>query len=143
MKKKYETGIIFKHVHIEQLSFERLPDHKPGKIAVDIEFNTHPEIDHEKKTLKVRMQANLFEKGENAPFRMQIGLCGEFAGEDIDRLKDFAVVQAPALLFPFLRETIASITLRGGFPALLLPPTNIQELVGKPRVNKKKAKSQE
>ncbi len=130
MKKKYETGIVFKHVHIEQLSFQRLPDHKPGKIAVDIQFSAHPEIDVEQKTLKLRMAANLFENAENAPFKMHVGLCGEFQAEDVERLKTFAMIQAPALMFPFLREIIANITLKAGFPALLLPPTNIQGLVG-------------
>jgi preprotein translocase subunit SecB len=36
-------------------------------------------------------------------------------------------------MFPFVRETIADLTLKTGYPPLLLPPINIIALIGKSR----------
>jgi preprotein translocase subunit SecB len=43
-------------------------------------------------------------------------------------LEPFLVVNAPALIFPFLRRLVADITREGGFPPLMLEPIDFASL---------------
>ena len=65
------------------------------------------------------------------PERVRVVLVGSFevVGErpSVDP-ETFARRHAPAILFPYLRETIANLTIRGLFGALHLPPFNLQAL---------------
>jgi len=45
--------------------------------------------------------------------------------EQLDRRLN---VNGPKQIFPFLRETLASLTLKGGFPPLLISPPRFDEL---------------
>jgi preprotein translocase subunit SecB len=42
--------------------------------------------------------------------------------------KNLVRVQIPAVLFPFVRSAIASLTINAGFPGVILPLINVQEL---------------
>ena len=69
---------------------------------------------------------------ENAPFKIDLVLGGEFhvTGEAIEKesvLERLVHINCAACLFPFMRETIADITRRGGFPSLYLPSMNFVE----------------
>lgn len=46
-------------------------------------------------------------------------------------IKDFAKVNAPAILFPFVREHIATISLKAGIEPILLQPINFVKLAEK------------
>jgi len=43
-------------------------------------------------------------------------------------LEQFCNVNAPAIIFPFIRETIASMTLKAGVSPVLIQPLNFVEL---------------
>ncbi len=45
-----------------------------------------------------------------------------------EALEPFLLVNAPSLLFPFLRRLLADITREGGFPPLLLDPIDFSQL---------------
>jgi len=49
--------------------------------------------------------------------------------QPVDFLNKFARYNAPAILFPYLRETVSSITGRTSFSALVMPPLNLQALI--------------
>lgn len=40
-------------------------------------------------------------------------------------------VKGPAILFPFVREHLANLTLRANLPPVLLPPISCMEKAGK------------
>jgi preprotein translocase subunit SecB len=44
-------------------------------------------------------------------------------------LEYFAQNNAPALMFPYIREIIATTTLKAGLPSVLLPPLNIHAII--------------
>lgn len=55
---------------------------------------------------------------------------GEF-GTDVDDqkiLQQFADINGPAIIFPFLREHLASMSLKAGIPPIMLPPINFIKL---------------
>jgi preprotein translocase subunit SecB len=44
---------------------------------------------------------------------------------------DFVAVNAPAILYPYLREHITSLSIKAGLPAIVLEPMNFAALVKK------------
>ncbi|HYU52068.1 MAG TPA: protein-export chaperone SecB [Gemmatimonadaceae bacterium] len=50
-------------------------------------------------------------------------------GPDRTALANFASLQAPVLLVPYLRETITSLTAQSRLGAVLLPPLNMAEVI--------------
>jgi len=45
-----------------------------------------------------------------------------------DKLKRVTATMCPNILFPYIRETIDNMAVRGGFPALMLAPVNFELL---------------
>ncbi len=41
---------------------------------------------------------------------------------------EFAQINGPAIIFPFIREHLATVTLKAGIPPILLPPINFVKL---------------
>lgn len=67
----------------------------------------------------------------NIPFRFEVESGGIFQFEDIPEeklLKQVATINCPAILFPYVRETIADLTRRAGLPPLHLNPINFIQL---------------
>lgn len=68
--------------------------------------------------------------GERVMFLVEIKQAGIFQlrnipGEDMETL---LAVMCPNLLFPYLREAVSSLTVRAGFPPVLLNPINFDAL---------------
>ena len=77
--------------------------------------------------------------GECMPYDLSIEYEGLFKLNKSIPKKDAAIleeVNCPAILFPFLRETIADITRRSGFQPFLIPSVNFVK-VRKERLKKK------
>jgi preprotein translocase subunit SecB len=67
----------------------------------------------------------------NMPYRFEIkaGSIFQFdAIPEVNLLKQLATINCPAIIFPYIRETIADLTRRAGFPPLHLDPINFIEL---------------
>ena len=67
--------------------------------------------------------------GEGHPYRIDIvmqGIIEPIEGEENYPLAEYARTAGAALLFPFLREAVASITGRGRVGPLWLKPFNVQ-----------------
>lgn len=62
---------------------------------------------------------------KSAPYRIHVEIMGEFKVNlnefPKEKLKDWAVSNAPYILFPYLREQIYSLSLRADIPPILLP----------------------
>lgn len=69
--------------------------------------------------------------GEKTDVEMVVKMVGQFtrtAGIDQIPVERFAKVNAPAIIFPFVREHIASVTSKAGIPTILLPPINFVKM---------------
>ena len=57
-------------------------------------------------------------------------ISGEFEciGSEGLSIENFAKINAPAIIFPFIRENLASISMKAGIPTILLPPINFVKL---------------
>ena len=69
------------------------------------------------------------EDGKNG-FLVEIKQAGIFSieGASEDQLSNIMGVVCPNVLFPYLRETLDSLLVKGGFPAVQLAPINFEAL---------------
>jgi preprotein translocase subunit SecB len=94
----------------------------------DIEINPRFKINKEfdKKIVKIILEISL-DNGD-LPFNFDIIMGGlfEFSRDvsKIEKIDEIVNINCAAILFPFLRGTVADVTRRAGFPPLLLPPVN-------------------
>ncbi len=77
--------------------------------------------------VKVTVTASL---GEDTAFLVEVMQCGLFLAENIpdEQLKPMMGAMCPNILFPYLRESVDSMVIKGGFPALMLAPINFDAL---------------
>ncbi len=63
-------------------------------------------------------------------YDLELVYAGLFHIENLpqEALEPFLLINAPSLLFPFLRRLVADITREGGFPPLLLDPIDFASL---------------
>ncbi len=89
-------------------------------------------MDFEKKTALVTLIIKIFESVEKAPFSIDIAITGKFMGEE-DMTKEvfnnMCNINAPAILFPYVRTIINTVTSQSGYPPLTLPLINIQKTI--------------
>ncbi|HRP00004.1 MAG TPA: protein-export chaperone SecB [Flavobacteriales bacterium] len=66
-------------------------------------------------------------------FHVEVSMRGLFdhSGETALTPDQFGKVNAPPILFPFVREHLASLTLRASLPPVLLPLINFIERAGR------------
>lgn len=124
-------GISFIKVSVTELDFKLNKQFKLPKdgIPVELGFTLKNSFSKDKKTLTVILSTLLFHKTKNPPFQMKASVEGIFTGNDYKELEQFSKINAPAHLFPFIREVIGNTTLKANIPPLLLPPFNISEIL--------------
>lgn len=114
---------------IRKLHFEAIEEIL-AKSTVDLKISLGHSFDYrgKEKMLLVLITINIF--GEEAPFKIEV----EFEGKFIlnrqatkKEIEPFAKVNCSAILFPYIRETIAEITRRAGFPPFHLDLINFVE----------------
>ena len=130
-----EASFALQRIYVKDISFEspRAPDifREAWKPRINLDLNTRSQ----------RLDTNLFEvvltlsieaKGEEekAGFIVEVQQAGVFqiSGLDDARLQHTLASYCPNLLFPYARETVDSLVLKGSFPALMLAPVNFDGL---------------
>src|SRR3972149_9851054 len=109
------------------LNQEYKEDSSDKIIAPDITIN-HEFREKEKQLVVILGLRQI--KG-NIPYRFEVESGGIFQFENVPEknlLKQLATINCPAILFPYVRETIADLTRRAGFPPLHLNPVNFIQL---------------
>ncbi|MBI5234997.1 MAG: protein-export chaperone SecB [Deltaproteobacteria bacterium] len=88
--------------------------------------------DDKKKALDIRIKVTL--SNGNTPFTFMVTGEGRFvfkAAPDKQTIANVANINGPAIVFPYVRETIADMTRRAGFQPLHLQPINFVRLAAK------------
>lgn len=97
------------------------------ELGAQIDFGSKFEDD--KKIVTGKIKATVV-AGQNLPYSFEIEVGGKFELEEGEeaRIKQLCTINIPAILFPYLRETIADITRRSGNQAIHLSTMNFQAL---------------
>ncbi|TDJ23332.1 MAG: protein-export chaperone SecB [Gammaproteobacteria bacterium] len=122
-------------LYLKDASFEspRSPDvfaeaWKP-EVQLDISSRTRglPD-DRYEVVLTVTVHARNGEGNTSLIIEVQQAGIFKVAGLPPDKLKRVTATVCPNLLFPYVRETVDNMAVRGGFPALMLAPVNFELL---------------
>lgn len=103
----------------------------------DVQLSTNLTISHEyfgdeRGNPCLRLFVKLLLHGDGAPLRAEIELGSVFTvsrkpADPVEAAK-IAEINGAAIVFPYLRETVADLTRRSGLAPLHLPPVNFVEL---------------
>ncbi|OGW39380.1 MAG: hypothetical protein A2Y97_12800 [Nitrospirae bacterium RBG_13_39_12] len=133
----------FKEFALLKLNFDLNDDFKVEDTDTNIEMTPEITMSHqfieEKKQLVVVL--GLRQLTGNIPYRFEIkaGSLFQFANiPEENILKQLATINCPAIIFPYVRETIADLTRRAGFPPLHLDPINFIQLAKEREIQQKK-----
>ena len=126
-----EAQFILQRIYIKDMSFEspKAPDAflQQFKPKINLELNSSHRTmgdDNYEVTLSVTVTAT--NEKEEVLYLVEVEQAGVFF---IKGMEDDAVTQTlgsfcPSVLFPYARETIDTIVIKGSFPALMLAPVN-------------------
>jgi len=78
--------------------------------------------------LTITLEAKI---GERVAYLVEVKQAGVFAirGYGPEELRRIVGAFCPGVLFPYARQAVSDLILRGGFPPFLLPPVNFEALL--------------
>ncbi|MBX2810062.1 MAG: protein-export chaperone SecB [Cellvibrionaceae bacterium] len=138
-----EQQFLIQRIYLKDLSFEA----PLGAHAFTVQLQ--PKVDQELVTetrkindnqyevqLKLTMTAKMDDK---VVFLAEVHQAGLFRIEGLARehLARVLNIMCPQILFPYARETVDSVLVKGSFPALMLPPVNFEALFNQAVENNK------
>ena len=121
--------------YIKDLSFENPNVGKPmetplegPQLQIDVNVNAK-QVGAGVYESSIQLTANAVSKSGSL-YKLDIDYGGMFKIENMpaQSMEPFLLINAPSLLFPFVRRLIADLTREGGFPPLLLDPIDFASL---------------
>ena len=133
--KPVTKNFAIQKIYLKDASFESPASpasfgQKPWDPKVDLNMNnTHETVGEDQYEVVLRITLNASHDGETT-FLIEIQQAGIFhiTGFSDDELKYLLGAQCAAQIFPYAREQVSELTVRGGFPPLLLSPVNFDGL---------------
>jgi len=122
MKKK--SSFQFKGYKINRSLIE-IKDAESDQLTVN--FEPSGVLNNEKNVFLLNLKVNIFDKEKKINIEVEVEGEYSFKNED-DNLKNFLYLNAPALLFPYIRSYITALTALSGVPPITLPTMNLSGL---------------
>ncbi len=112
-----------------QFKRSQVIDYKSPSLKNNISIETNKGIDKNKLTVNLTLKFDVTIE-ENQVIMAQVTMAGIFECTENPELSidTFGKVNAPAIIFPFIREHIASLSLKAGIVPIILPPVNFVQL---------------
>ena len=124
MEKIYVKDLSLEIPHAPQIFLER------ENPQIDIQLLPQA-TSIEEGVFEVLITATVTSKiGEKVMFLVEVKQAGIFRIRNLPSgdMEAILAVMCPNILFPYLRETVSSLTVRAGFPQVLLNPINFDAL---------------
>lgn len=129
---KIKSGFRVKAIILVDSNFHR-EDHLDfgDKVTTDMDIHTNVQVKDNQITVfeEVLVKQN---SGDKEQLSISVKMAGMFEciGEtQIPNLDEFGRVNAAAIIFPYVREHISSLSVRAGAGAIILPPVNFAALL--------------
>lgn len=120
-----ESRFQFKGFKITRSLIERKSDHSSKKIS--LEFSPKGIINESKANFQLELEVKI--EDENKSFLIDILALANYSFENgAANISDLFYVNAPALLFPYIRAYISTLTNLSGFEAINLPTLNLTKV---------------
>jgi len=129
-----EPGILFNNVMLQKCNFE-LRAVKDGSLKknMKIDFKINNRFSENKEKLFTDLGISIGKEDAEMPFLLEVVMTGIFSVDEKNinlNLETFSKNNAPAIIFPYLREFVTNITSRANFkPPIILPPMNIVKMM--------------
>lgn len=125
------SGIKVLNILLLESTFKRFIEvlFEPGNVNNDININVSHQIENNQIFVTEKISFSMA-AGDNKIMEAEITMLGHFEkfGDAPLSLEDFAKVNGPAIIFPFIREQLATQTLKAGIGQIILPPINFVKL---------------
>ena len=124
LEKIYEKDISLEIPHAPKIFLEK----ENPQIEVQLNTQTKPIEDN---VYEVEVTATVTAKlGEKVMFLIEVKQAGIFQIRDVapEEFEPILAVTCPDILFPYLREVVSDISVRGGFAPMMLNPVNFDVL---------------
>lgn len=132
MDMKKQPGIQFKGIILTKENFSRekiVSEDYVANVSFDIKHNTLEGRNDANVEITTSVEGIVDKKQcFNLTFSM-VGIFSYLPGEENMEMENFTKYNAPALMFPYIREHIVTITQKSGLKPLMLAPTNIVALL--------------
>jgi len=122
-----QPGIKVEGMILAESYFKRTPT-VPKPISISIKIDVSNKIDNEKNQLITEMTVTL--NRENDPVYGKFVYIGIFSAskEQNMSLIQFGETNAPAFIFPYIREEIQSRSVKAALPPIIIQPLNFVAL---------------
>jgi preprotein translocase subunit SecB len=127
--------VSLQSVYLKDCSYEspngpRLPNNQGWEPKFQLNMNTSAEeigVDVREVLLTITLEAK---QGDATLYLVEVKQAGVFAiaGASMEDLKRLIGSFCPGVLFPYAREVISDLIIKGGFPNFLLPLVNFDAL---------------
>ncbi len=127
--------VTLQSVYLKDCSYEspngpRLPNNQGWEPKFQLNMNTSAEEiapDVREVLLTITLEAK---QGEATLYLVEVKQAGVFtiAGASLEDLKRLIGSFCPSVLFPYAREAVSDLVVKGGFPSFLLPLVNFDVL---------------
>jgi len=93
----------------------------------EMEFGIDPtgEFDKEQKLFTLTMLVAVSDKERNLDLSLRIRGFFNYEATDMNELRTFIGISAPALLFPYIRAYVSNITALSGMQPIIMPTLNM------------------
>lgn len=131
---KVESYLSFEGYIIECIDFAVNKSFKPESGQVELDFSLNCKFENKGDIFIVSLECFIFEDAENKnkPFSLTIVITGFFKFQvDLseEKQRNMLTVNATAILYPYLRSIVTTITGNSGFPPLILPLINVSDFI--------------
>lgn len=137
MDKDILSELIFEQYLVEKIEFLLNKDFELIEdIQLDLDFDREIDIDLEDGEATIKLECKVFKnyKDDNKPFYLEVVIIGffKFKGDlSESKIENLLEINGTAILFPYLRSLISTITINSGLPALTIPLINIVKMLEK------------
>jgi preprotein translocase subunit SecB len=128
MDKSKQPGISFDDIILKEIFFSRKEEFS-DKPELNVQLESNFSLSPEEDILTYEMSCEI--KDKNEFFNIKCTMIGFFSvikGKENMGLKEYSNMNAPAAIFPYIREVITSTTTRAGIPPIVIPPMNLNLL---------------
>lgn len=134
MAENIQPQFSLQRIYLKDASFEAPNTPKvftsEWKPDIQVDLNTSARaLDEQHYEVSIKITLTATNAGENA-FLVELVQAGLFALVNIpeEQKRPMLGAMCPNILFPYLRESLDSLVLKGGFPAIMLAPINFDAL---------------
>ena len=135
MKDINSSPFKFEHFSVIESSIRR---NKSLADNLNLKYTISPSgiIDIVKKTFELQLIVEIIDV--NGQFESKVIIVGLFEFKEVtnmDNLDNYFYINAPAIIFPYVRSYVSALTALSGFETINLPPVNIGVLKDELKTN--------